>query len=115
MKALVTRQALKTMLNYLSETNGEMHFFLNNYVADHPLPMNGSTDADDWIVDLASTPLSRVQDPSRSSVPSVAAAAAVLQGVREVSPRSVRARPLVNQFSIITIIIIIIRSTVVIN
>ena len=25
LRALLTRQALKTLLNYLSETNGEMH------------------------------------------------------------------------------------------
>lgn len=25
-------QAVKTVLNYLSETNGELHYFLHNYV-----------------------------------------------------------------------------------
>jgi len=26
-------QAIKTVLNYLSETNGELHYFLHNYVS----------------------------------------------------------------------------------
>jgi hypothetical protein len=86
-KTLVTRQAIKTVLNYLSETNGELHFFLHNYVSEHPLPLGGDLDPDDWLVQLASTPFTKVQDPRRSSVPSAAAAAAVTQGEREVSPR----------------------------
>lgn len=91
-KTLITRQAIKTCLNYLSETNGELHFFLHNYVAEHPLPLAPETDADAWLVALASSPLSEVQDPRRSSVPSAAAAAAALQGKREVSPREVAER-----------------------
>jgi hypothetical protein len=35
------------MLNYLSETNGEMHFFLHDYVASNPLPLDGRVDADE--------------------------------------------------------------------
>lgn len=58
-------------------------------VAEHPLPLSPDTDADTWLVALASSPLSEVQDPRRSSVPSAAAAAAALQGKREVSPRCV--------------------------
>lgn len=91
-KVMLTRQALKTALNYMQETNGEMHLFLHNYVSDHPLPLDGGIDADDWLIQLASTPLTRIQDPSRSSVPSLAAAAAVLNGEREVSPREVAER-----------------------
>lgn len=91
-KTLVTRQAIKTVLNYLSETNGELHYFLHNYVAEHPLPLAAETDADEWLVALASSPLSEVVDPRRSSVASVAAAAAALQGKREVSPREVADR-----------------------
>jgi hypothetical protein len=30
--AAAAYQAVKTVLNYLSETNGELHFFLHNYV-----------------------------------------------------------------------------------
>jgi hypothetical protein len=81
-------------LNYLSETNGEQHLFLHNYVADNPLPLAGEADADEWVARLATSPLTTVQDPRRSSVPSVAAAAAVLQGEREVSPRDVAERVL---------------------
>ena len=45
-------------------------------VAEHPLSLAPDTDADAWLVALASSPLSEVQDPRRSSVPSAAAAAA---------------------------------------
>ncbi|KAI8473638.1 MAG: hypothetical protein J3K34DRAFT_410087 [Monoraphidium minutum] len=91
-KVLATRQAIKTLLNYLSETNGEQHLWLHNYVADTPLPLSGETDADEWLARLATTPLTMVQDPRRSSVPTVAAQTAVLHGVREVSPRDVAER-----------------------
>ncbi|KAG1660898.1 hypothetical protein FOA52_015940 [Chlamydomonas sp. UWO 241] len=86
-RLIVTRQAIKTTLNYLSETNGELHFFLHNYVADNPLSLDGRVDPDDWLAQLASSPLLRVSDPSRSSVPSAAALAAVTAGEREVSLR----------------------------
>ncbi|GLI69103.1 hypothetical protein VaNZ11_013650 [Volvox africanus] len=92
LKCLLTRQAIKTTLNYLSETNGELHFFLHNYWAENPMVMDGSTDADEWLVRLAATPWTKVQDPRRSSVVSAAAAAAVLNGEREVSPREVAER-----------------------
>ncbi|GLC44394.1 hypothetical protein PLESTB_000474400 [Pleodorina starrii] len=92
LKCLLTRQAIKTTLNYLSETNGELHFFLHNYWADQPLVMDGSTDADEWLVRLAATPWTKVQDPRRSSVVSAAAEAAVMNGEREVSPREVAER-----------------------
>jgi hypothetical protein len=49
----------------------------------------GETDADAWLVELASSPFTTVNDPRRSTVPSVAAAAAVMQGERAVSPRCV--------------------------
>eukprot|EP00878_Enallax_costatus_P006853 GHUV01007181.1.p1 GENE.GHUV01007181.1~~GHUV01007181.1.p1 ORF type:complete len:247 (+),score=27.52 GHUV01007181.1:42-782(+) len=91
-KTIVTRQAVKTVLNYLSETNGELHFFLHNYISENSLPLAGDTDADEWLIALASSPLTSVQDPRRSSVASVAAAAAVTQGTREVSPRDVAER-----------------------
>lgn len=91
-KLVATRQAVKTLLNYLSETNGEQHLWLHNYCADVGLPLSADVDADEWIAKLASTPLTRVSDPRRSSVPSVAAAAAVMDGEREVSPRDVAER-----------------------
>jgi hypothetical protein len=43
LKTLSTRQAVKTVLNYLSETNGELHFFLHNYLSEHLLPLAGGT------------------------------------------------------------------------
>jgi hypothetical protein len=43
LKTLLTRQAVKTVLNYLSETNGELHFFLHNYLSEHPLRLAGGT------------------------------------------------------------------------
>ena len=46
------RQALKTTLNYLSETNGELHFFLHNYVSEHPLPLDGKADPDEWLTQV---------------------------------------------------------------
>ncbi|WIA12739.1 hypothetical protein OEZ85_006377 [Tetradesmus obliquus] len=92
LKTLLTRQAVKTVLNYLSETNGELHFFLHNYLSEHPLPLAGETDADAWLVELASSPYTTVSDPRRSSVPTVAAKAVVMQGERAVSPRDVADR-----------------------
>jgi hypothetical protein len=43
-------QAIKTTLNYLQETNGELHFFLHNYFAQHPLVVDPGVDADEWLV-----------------------------------------------------------------
>ena len=34
---LITIQALKNMLHYLQESNGEMHMFLHNYVHENPI------------------------------------------------------------------------------
>lgn len=31
-------------LNYLSETNGEQHLWLHNWVADNPIPLSGEGD-----------------------------------------------------------------------
>ena len=33
---LLTVQSVKTVLHYLQETNGEMHFYLNNYIYENP-------------------------------------------------------------------------------
>ncbi|KAG2450240.1 hypothetical protein HYH02_000337 [Chlamydomonas schloesseri] len=92
LKCILTRQAIKTTMNYLSETNGELHFFLHNYWAEHPLAVDPAVDADEWLVQLAATPWTKVQDPRRSSVVSAAAQAAVMNGEREVSPREVAER-----------------------
>lgn len=87
LKLILTRQAIKTLMNYLSETNGELHFWLHNYWSEHPLPLDPRIDPDDWIVELACCPLTKVNDPRRSSVVSAAAVSAVMHGEREVSPR----------------------------
>jgi hypothetical protein len=39
MKVMLTRQAIKTVLKYMSETNGELHYYLHNYIADNPVRM----------------------------------------------------------------------------
>jgi hypothetical protein len=54
--------------------------------------MDPRVDPDEWLAELASQPLSRVQDPRRSSVVSAAVANAVLHSEREVSPRAVAER-----------------------
>jgi len=91
-KIIVTRQALKTCLNYLSETNGELHYFLHNYISDNPLSLDPRVDPDEWLVKLASTPLTTVSDPRRSSIVCPASVAAATRGEREVSPRDVAER-----------------------
>lgn len=91
-KIICTRQAIKTTLNYLSETNGELHYFLHCYVADNPLSLDASRDPDDWLTDLATSPLTTVTDPRRSAVVSAATLAAATQGERSVSPRDAAER-----------------------
>jgi hypothetical protein len=94
--ALLTRQAVRTLLHYLSETNGEMHLFLNEYLAAHPLVVDAQHSAREWLATLAAQPLTRVSDPGRASAPSAAALSAAdpVKGVREVSPREVVERVL---------------------
>ncbi len=88
--ALLTRQAVRTLLHYASETNGEIHLFLNEYLADHPLTVDAQNSAKAWLSELAAQPLARLSDPGRSSAPSAAGAAQTGEaGVREVSPRDV--------------------------
>lgn len=74
-KLVATRQAVKTTLNYLAETNGELHFFLHNYVSERPLPLDPAVDADDWLVELATTPLTKVR---RASPPGTGASSLAL-------------------------------------
>lgn len=53
-------QAIKTCLNYLSETNGELHYFLHNYVSDRlaaDLPLTVSTSTQPQSHAAARTPL----------------------------------------------------------
>ena len=85
--ALLTRQAVRTLVHYCSETNGEMHLFLNSYLAAKPLVVDDRGSARAWLAELAAQPLTTVADPGRSSAPSPAAAEQVLNGLREVSPR----------------------------
>ena len=78
---------LLSALQFLQETNGEMHMRLHNYIADHPVVMSdGSATADQWIAELAAQPLTRLKNPGRASFVSAAAMEAAL-GEREVSPR----------------------------
>jgi hypothetical protein len=80
---------VRTLVHYLSETNGEMHLFLNAYLSDHPFVVDAQNSAAGWLAALAAQPLTRVSDPGRASAPSAAAlnAADPVKGVREVSPR----------------------------
>ena len=34
----------------LLQTNGELHFFLHNFLAEHPLVVDPGVDADEWLV-----------------------------------------------------------------
>ncbi|EFJ52107.1 hypothetical protein VOLCADRAFT_86928 [Volvox carteri f. nagariensis] len=82
-----TIKAIKTTLNYLSETNGELHFFLHNYWAENPLVMDGNADADEWLVRLAATPWTKVQSLARHLQP----LSSMARG-REVADRIMRLR-----------------------
>lgn len=85
--ALLTRQAVRTLVHYCSETNGEMHLFLNGYLAEHPLVVDDKGTSRAWLAELAAQPLTTVAEPGRSSAPSPMALAQVTEGLREVSPR----------------------------
>ena len=84
---LITIQALKNMLHYLQESNGEMHMFLHNYVHENPIQLDEKHSMEDWLTRLAARPLTRVNAPRRSSVPGPAAEESALRNGREVSPR----------------------------
>ena len=84
---LITIQALKNMLHYLQESNGEMHMFLHNYVHENPIQLDEKHSMEDWLTRLAARPLTRVNYPRRSSVPGPAAEESALRNGREVSPR----------------------------
>ena len=84
---LITVQALKNVLHYLQESNGEMHMYLHNYISENPIQLSEQRSMEDWLTGLASRPLTRVNDPRRSSVPGPAAEEAALRGGREISPR----------------------------
>ena len=84
---LITIQALKNLLHYLQESNGEMHMFLHNYVNENPIQLDEKHSMEDWLTRLAARPLTRVNDPRRSSVPGPAAEESALRNGREVSPR----------------------------
>ena len=85
---LITIQALKNMLHYLQESNGEMHMFLHNYVNENPIQLDEKHSMEDWLTRLAARPLTRVNDPRRSSVPGPAAEESALRNGREDSPRA---------------------------
>lgn len=90
---MLTLQAVKTLLVYLQETNGELHHYLHNFLVNNPFP--GASDertAEQLLADLACTPLTSVSDPRRSSVCGPAGEEAYLRGKREVSPRDIAER-----------------------
>ena len=84
---LLTIQALKTCLFYLMETNGELHLYLNNYIAQNPL----TDDVDEWLVELAAAPLTKVESKMNARVPTIES---LQLKFREVSPRDVVERVL---------------------
>ncbi|CAL6441799.1 unnamed protein product [Bathycoccus prasinos] len=89
---LLTVQSVKTVLHYLQETNGEMHLFLNNYIAEHPFGQIRKNAAgqpkresgEEWLIKLASSGLTTVTDVNRGSVPTIDDSQ---PKTREVSPR----------------------------
>ncbi|GMH39147.1 hypothetical protein BSKO_07045 [Bryopsis sp. KO-2023] len=92
LKSLITRQAVKTCLKYLEETNGQLHYFLHCYVAANPLPISADVSSEDWLTKLAASPWTTITHPGRTSNVSPAALAAAVEGEREVSPRDVAER-----------------------
>jgi len=80
---------VRTLVAYAAETNGEVHLFLNEHLAKHPLVVDANGSAKAWLAELAAQPLTQLADPGRSSAPSPAALAQATNGVREVSPRDV--------------------------
>ena len=89
---LLTVQSVKTVLHYLQETNGEMHLFLNNYIAENPFFQTRKNAAgqpkresgEEWLIKLASSGLTTVTDVNRGSVPTIDDSQ---PKTREVSPR----------------------------
>lgn len=62
--ALLYRQAAKTLLSYLYESNGEGHHFLSAWLSSHgPPPVDGLHSAKAWCALLAAQPLATVADP----------------------------------------------------
>lgn len=89
---LLTVQSVKTVLHYLQETNGELHLFLNNYIAENPFFQTRKNAAgqpkresgEEWLIKLASSGLTTVTDVNRGSVPTIDDSQ---PKTREVSPR----------------------------
>lgn len=66
--ALLSRQAVKTLLVYLSETCAEAHTFLAAWLAAKGTPpLDAAGGAAAWLSELAAQPLARVEDPVRPS------------------------------------------------
>ena len=55
--------------------------------AENPIQLDEKHSMEDWLTRLAARPLTRVNDPRRSSVPGPAAEESALRNGREVSPR----------------------------
>ncbi len=91
---LLTVQSVKTVLHYLQETNGEMHFYLNNYIYENPFGKTYKNSAgqptresgEERLINLASSGLTTVTNPMRGSVPTIEDSQ---PRTREISPRDV--------------------------
>ena len=51
---------MKSILLYFEETNGEYNLFLNNYIAEHPIKVDATNATEDWLVELAAQPFTRI-------------------------------------------------------
>jgi len=91
LKQILLRQTIKTILHFTGETNGELHRYLHTYIADNPLKLDGVTDPDVWLSELAAAPLTKVQHPGRASFVSISAQEAATSE-RDVSPRDLAER-----------------------
>ena len=89
--ALLTRQAVKNLLHYLQETNGEAHLWLTNYCATNGTPpVDSQNSARDWLARLAAQPVTVLQDPLRATM--VKREDEEAKYLREVSPRDIAER-----------------------
>jgi hypothetical protein len=89
--ALLTRQAVKNLLHYLQETNGEAHLWLTNYCAANGAPpVDSQNGAQAWLARLAAQPVVVLQDPLRAMT--VKREDELPEFLREVSPRDIAER-----------------------
>ena len=91
--AILTRQSVKILLHFLSETNGESHLWLNEYLSRvGPPKVDSDNSARVWLTEMGAQPPAKVSDPGRSSAPSPAGFEQAVHGVRDVNPRDLLTR-----------------------